>query len=291
MNAEHDRPSLLYHYTTASAMVSIIREGQLWATDLRFLNDARELELAKELLVEELQRLPLPDPGAYRPPDGNPLDDETAFRREVERMLLDGLDDFRCYVACFCEDGDLLSQWRGYASGEGVAIGFDVAALGASIPIETDEQVAHLEVDLRRVEYDEAVSRALLAERAKQINERRPGHPFIAAWYEIWGLLLDLAATKHHAFREEREWRIIVPSTSADLTNDRNRGKLKFRQSPLGLVPYQCVTFDVRSIREIRVGPGAHAALRASALFDFLNSQLGNTQQVEIIPSEAPFRG
>lgn len=29
-----------------------------------------------------------------------------------------------CYIVCFCDDNDRLSQWRGYAK-EGIAIGFD----------------------------------------------------------------------------------------------------------------------------------------------------------------------
>jgi hypothetical protein len=33
------------------------------------------------------------------------------------------------YITCFCEDGDLLSQWRGYADPGGYAIGFDAAEL------------------------------------------------------------------------------------------------------------------------------------------------------------------
>jgi hypothetical protein len=31
------------------------------------------------------------------------------------RGSLSGLGDINIFVACFCEDGDLLSQWRGYS--------------------------------------------------------------------------------------------------------------------------------------------------------------------------------
>ena len=31
------------------------------------------------------------------------------------------------FVVCFCEDGDVLSQWRGYAdNGKGCSLGFSV---------------------------------------------------------------------------------------------------------------------------------------------------------------------
>ena len=35
------------------------------------------------------------------------------------------------YIACFCENGDLLSQWRGYgAIGNGYALGFAAKHVG-----------------------------------------------------------------------------------------------------------------------------------------------------------------
>ena len=33
----------------------------------------------------------------------------------------------RMFIVCFCEDGDLLSQWRGYGADQGYALGFDTA--------------------------------------------------------------------------------------------------------------------------------------------------------------------
>ena len=38
------------------------------------------------------------------------------------------------FIASFTEDGDLLSQWRGYgAGGDGVSIGFDLNKLSLSV--------------------------------------------------------------------------------------------------------------------------------------------------------------
>ena len=39
-------PAVLYHYTSPSGLAGIVERTQLWATDVRFLNDSQELKYA-----------------------------------------------------------------------------------------------------------------------------------------------------------------------------------------------------------------------------------------------------
>jgi hypothetical protein len=39
---------------------------------------------------------------------------------------------YATFVACFCENGNLLSQWRAYARTAGYSIGFDRASLAGT---------------------------------------------------------------------------------------------------------------------------------------------------------------
>ena len=68
---------------------------------------------------------------------------------------LHGLEDINIFAVCFCENGDLLSQWRGYAGGKyGYSIGFDSDAL---------MQIADRnEFTLGRCIYDTAVQRNII---------------------------------------------------------------------------------------------------------------------------------
>ena len=34
-----------------------------------------------------------------------------------------GSEDIDCYIACFCGDSDILSQWRDYCRDDGISIG------------------------------------------------------------------------------------------------------------------------------------------------------------------------
>lgn len=85
----------------------------MWATELRFLNDERELQFGVDLLVAELQR-------RVAELDPRPSLSKIIDVLSVHRILR------HYFVACFCEDGDLLSQWRGYGLPGGYALGLSL---------------------------------------------------------------------------------------------------------------------------------------------------------------------
>jgi hypothetical protein len=89
-----------------------------------------------------------------------------------------------------------------------------------------------------------------------------------------------LATVKHDAFREEKEWRLLVVTDAV---------RTQFRTSKLGLVPYVTLTLGEGAIKEIVVGPGSHPDLRARGVERLLESV--GLQTVKVRPSEAPFRG
>src|ERR1051326_5588338 len=139
----------LYHYTDATGLIGILSGGTLWASHARYLNDASELQYGSALvstLLSERQSKATPSlvsqfiSGAKQVV--NQRGSWTATRSD---------NVFRqAFVCCFCSDGDLLSQWRGYASrGSGYSIAFD----GESI-LEQAKQANVQEHRLRRVIYD-----------------------------------------------------------------------------------------------------------------------------------------
>jgi hypothetical protein len=113
-------PSRLYHYTNAGGLLGIIEHNMLWATHINYLNDASELHYARGLVESALSR--------------HERTADSANAREFVRRargMFDVSKTMDVFVSCFCEEGDLLSQWRGYAqAGEGYSIGVDGARLG-----------------------------------------------------------------------------------------------------------------------------------------------------------------
>ena len=96
----------------------------LWATDFRYLNDARELNYAWKPFVKSLKR---------RSSELGEYSEAYAAQLRALKLMgavdLLGLDD-SVYVACFTELKDALSQWSRYgANGYGIALGFDSEAI------------------------------------------------------------------------------------------------------------------------------------------------------------------
>ena len=80
----------------------------------RLRHPATRFVYAQQALFEALTNLPNPalDPTHHLHGIAAEVGDEIA---KLGRIVNDGIDgDFRVAVTCFCEDGDLLSQWRGY---------------------------------------------------------------------------------------------------------------------------------------------------------------------------------
>lgn len=82
----------LYHYTTRENLWNIIGSDSMYARNIRFSNDSEEYTIGKKEV------------------------------EEIAKIKISNVDD--CYMICFCEKDDILSQWREYARG-GVSIMMD----------------------------------------------------------------------------------------------------------------------------------------------------------------------
>ena len=270
-------PELVYHYTTGVGLKGIIEQSALWATDVRFLNDATELVLATTILRDQLKEL-LPEPDWF---------DEDEQGRQIPVWegrvgpavagYLEEVDEyFRCYVTCYCERDDLLSQWRAYAAG------------GYSLAFQTDKfDLERRDFDtakrLMPVQYDPPAVVGQLAALATELNNFRTAHSSIEAYHQILWLLPELASVKGPAFGEEREWRLIVTEMVHLALLEPN-----FRPSQFGLVPYIEIPIPDGSLRQIRVGPGENQDLRAKGVHEILHRY--RLDEVEVLLSETPFR-
>jgi Protein of unknown function (DUF2971) len=108
--------SELFHYCGVDGFYGIMTGRALWLSDVFTLNDASEMLYAREI-VDEVLRSQSSPPWV---PKSMINESEFLYRTSSWRLC----------VSCFCSEGDLLSQWRGYgAQGGGFAIGFDVSRL------------------------------------------------------------------------------------------------------------------------------------------------------------------
>jgi hypothetical protein len=134
-------------------LLGILERRCIFATDVWFLNDAAEVRFAQKRMLERLRE----------------RSDLDANRGWLEELLDIGSDSNRAdslFVTSFCEEPDLLSQWRGYGNG-GFAIGFEAERLA-----ELEDRAG--ELSLVRVEYGHEQGRPRLRRVFEEIAALGP---------------------------------------------------------------------------------------------------------------------
>jgi hypothetical protein len=283
---------LLYHYCSNETFLSIVGNGSIWLSSLDMSNDSLEGKMVEIVLQHIGQQ------------DGLDASQNAQLLDEVRRFnqFISG------YAFCMSEEGDLLSQWRGYAqNASGVAIGFS-RGFFSNTPFNS-VWAAHL----AKVEYDFARQCTNVMPTYQKLKGliddgalRTPGRRGVldvrtdeevesddALIKERLGLFVSnlagmvgqLFSLKSHAFREEREWRYL--SLGAHTANPNE--KLKYRAAGSKIVAYQNIDISSHlrdAVKEVILGPKNETP--ESVVEDFLRSC--GLEQVEVIKSKASYR-
>ena len=278
-----EKPPTLYHYTDAAGLMGIVDSGALWATHYAYLNDASEFRYAAGVMKEVVTEATA---------DAKPDSWKARFLRVMSQddnpsvYNADSRDaDEQQFVACFCEGGDGLSQWRGYGKSiGGYSLGFKFADLqavekriNASQEGKTINQASpHIRAEFLPCWYSRKEQKALIAdgfERALRHCEttRYPVDDSSLAAL-LRAILRSVSSCfKDPAFRDEHEWRLVVRvwrPDSGSFGEERERtqedmrmdqvANVRFRRGEFSLVPYVVVpvVFNAPlSLSEVFVGP------------------------------------
>jgi hypothetical protein len=232
---------ILYHYTSAGGLVGILERRLLFASDVWFLNDASEVRYAQGRMLERVRQ--------YLGPD-QPWLQELIDVSEAKPGWLDEV-----FVTSFCEEPDLLSQWRGYAAG-GFAIGFAAEALaalcsgpGAPRLVQVDYGAESGRRRLRRL-FEELAGDGHGSHEERELLARTV-------------LLPEMARVKEPSFSEEKEWRLLVIEGRPE--------RILFRVGATGVVPYVEVLLPEPSpVREVVIGPAVDQRLHRRGIEQLL---------------------
>ena len=291
---QQDVPELS-HYTSAEGLLGITRGNCLWATSALYSNDRSEVLYAQSVATEVFTRL---QAGA------GPDSDQREFLSVTRRILAEGeASEADAYVTSFCEQTDLLSQWRAYGKHGGFEIRFkglvEVNPLLGSEGLQLSCPIIGRRV-LRRVEYVkerqresfQRIMEAGLRVVTDLSNLHTPGHVSYVAAVAILEGLEWLYTTKHEGFAEEREWRVIAfPKRAAGLAGAayETYQDLRFRFGRYCVVPY--VELSPSSgrlpISSVICGPSSHHILTRRAVELLLASQ--GFENVAVQNSKVPF--
>ena len=265
----------IWHYTDAAGLRGIVSSGNIFASEIHFLNDSREAYYGHELikkLLEGLKREPGP------------------FVKYFDRLLSE-ISNFEhlhgVYVACFCEEGDLLSQWRGYGGG---GTGYSVGINPLTFVHAVDEEWPN-GFEVQQVIYDRTAQYAAVA-KAVEIGTKVIGDCDDVNFERLCTATLStfsrfLSAFKHPAFSEEREWRLmsrINPKT----VQFRPRGNILIPYIELDVTSQQLTNTGKIPLTKIIHGPTLHSDTTKYSVRRLLDESSYLTVMVE--SSEIPLR-
>jgi hypothetical protein len=259
-------PEKLWHYTSTQGFQGIIASAGIYATDVRFLNDAEEFVHIRKVADDLLAKTP--EVGEFNLP-----------LREYLKWLVNQIfkSDFldpnsaQIFVASFTDSADDLSQWRAYSHGTcGASVSFDLRWIRP--PLESDSAVtfapclyqdeekqqliqhafnqfidvtqsrwtnAHNEFVSDYISKGKAPDQEQIASFVKaKFDSPDYTAQLLAGLVEAKKRIVRLAGLlKHRAFHHEREWRLVLPiSPGKDKSNLTH--PIRFRSTSASLIPY-----------------------------------------------------
>lgn len=248
----------LFYYTTTDTMKYILTQGDIYATNIRYMNDAEEYlnglnELYNLASNKELVKKWITE-NKY---------DERLLSKIENTFSIDNLEEnkrnMEYYSISFCKENDLLSQWAIYAKEAGVSIKMDFKAPSYKFSSESidkkhkamwqllPQEVYYFTYDSMRdkqAEYEEAAYRILnqlyTAKSSERLEWKRERWEYISA------------LVKRYDFYQEEEYRLVLdPRESAYFP------AIQYRHDKKVLKPYLDIYCDGGwPIMEIMIGPG-----------------------------------
>jgi hypothetical protein len=255
-----------------------VQSRKLWATNIHYLNDFEEFKHGLEIGRRVVKR-------KLRTASGS-------SRALLERLETVG-DQFgrvNIFVSSFTEEGDILSQWRGYSSAGGVSLGFIVS--------ELNQIAARAQFRLIKCIYND-VQKEVLAEEFVDDALRRfstsgdfSSDAVEQVAFSYMSLYLPIAAAfKNMAFREENEWRLISHLIPFD------HPQVAVRATSTMLIPYFELSLDlgvdpkgnsIIGLEHVIVGP-TREKINISNAVGFACSRYA-VRNVGVTFSQAPYR-
>lgn len=297
----------LYHYTSPAGMLGMTQYGALWLTNLLYMNDTTEYIWALERIKEKLKlyqvEIDITSENSFT---------STIYARclgaKASIDLANPSKEVGAFSFSLSQRKDSLSQWRGYCPSGGYAISFYEGGnykgsqfsqmienyglhIGKCLYTDNEYETLVSEVIINQdpdkfLKYmdDSRLSEAELARSAKRGQGR----------YETLQNILERILTyapfiKHHAFKDEEEWRIVAFNNNQILKH-----LIKFREGKNFIIPYLEIPLVEKDFKhslpsvqvgEIVVGPTPHMDLAINSCNQYRSGLSGR-----ITPSEIPYR-
>ncbi|WP_158653965.1 DUF2971 domain-containing protein [Dickeya zeae] len=247
----------LYHYTDQSGFMGIFNSRTLWATKIQYLNDSNEYYLAAIIASRIINE---------RINSESDFDVKFTYQEFLGKIQL--ISNINVCVCSLTEQGDLLSQWRGYSKKMGgYSIGFDFEGVKSIANARGFELVKCIYDESEQNEKVESIindSIALVGDGVKNGINRKSIDYFEEEFIKLAPVLKD------KSFAEEAEWRLISIVKTMSLS---------FRAGNSMLIPYNGLYLGSKGelkniLKEVILGHTPNVSLAKQATQSFLVNAL-----------------
>jgi hypothetical protein len=259
----------LYHYTGIGSLMGMDKSNSLWASNIYYLNDSKEIVHACEALENVLRPRFVFD---------DKQDPENVFLEQFQAWVNDCKNtNFNIFIFSLSEEPSLLSQWRSYTPhGKGVSIGISPETL---TNIKNHANLRFAKCLYENHEQEEAlgslIEKMLITFRRELPNiDTSKAHPSQCYHAFLEGFRGDvlqvLSIIKHRAFKEEKEWRLI-----SQYYPKYTIPEIKFREGASMIIPYIELSLGESNpkFENIILGPSPHQNLSMQALSMYLSNR------------------
>jgi hypothetical protein len=286
--------TIIYHYTTADALMGILESRTLRASNVLFMNDPLELRYSLNLATSTID--------ATRHHEKDPINE--IYARYYKTYFITKLEPRaeRQFVLSFSLNPDSLHLWNAYARNDGYAIGFRLSdflgGLMSTNAEDTSTKIMRLleagtpsyhaySLYFGKMLYSKQLQENLLSEAVSFLDRAlslistiRPNRPPIEMQAEM-SPFLQLFTTilynmKHEPHQIEEEFRIVlIPDEVSKVAMYINRNGI--------ITPYIALGKISEQISCLVVGPKMRDEAATKGLRSFLNSK--GHDRVQIVQS------
>jgi hypothetical protein len=266
-----ERIDFLYHYTDLNGFLGIFNTNSLWASNAFFLNDSSEINYGLNLSYPLFNEFYLS------------IKSEKA--KEILKKFHENYVGFvlnsNLFLISFCESGDLLSQWRGYApNNDGVSVRFNLPVMRTLSEVNLYKVIYDTDNQIKIITYLFDLLKDLIEyfERTKTISFLH----YFNSWITIFTTLI--LTLKDSSFSEEKEWRLIYNYDAIG-----NNKKIEYRTKNGYILPYikieKLKLLDL--VSGIIIGPSSNSKILEKSIAYFLEM---NNHNIAINQSKVPYR-
>lgn len=310
---DEESDGIIYHYTSPEGFLGIMKSGQLWFTDIRYLNDKSEGLYFVKLLIEFAEKhrdqYPVFFDVVMNLLKENDIDEikrlscsEIKYPEKLKKHVCS-----RTFIFCASVESDSLHMWNYYVKNgnyQGYNLGLKASKLLKTFDTPDKNELDPIVVYYGKVLYAEKQQYAEIKKLAEDIENPRyvkftnkQQQINLKSYIGLQGLFY-----KSPKFRDENEFRILLSfsdSRTPGVTGKpnyygKNNQEIKedFRTNNGLIVPFLKVNLPHDSISRVHISPITESGIAKSSVKELLEryDYHYNDKAISIIQSKIPIR-